>query len=84
MEEVNLVAEALKFMVLGMGIVFSFLGIMIYALKLQAFLIAKFFKEEEKTTTTVKHMQAAPKKDDAAITAAITAAIIHHNNNTKG
>jgi len=83
MEEVNLVAEALKFMVLGMGIVFSFLGIMIYALKLQAFLIAKFFKEEEKKTT-VQHMQAAPKQDDSAITAAITAAIIHHNNNTKG
>jgi len=83
MEEVNLVAEALKFMVLGMGIVFSFLGVMIYALKLQAFLIAKFFKEEEKKIT-VKHMQAAPKQDDSAITAAITAAIIHHNNNTKG
>jgi len=83
MEEVNLVAEALKFMVLGMGIVFSFLGVMIYALKLQAFLIAKFFKEEEKKTT-VQHMQAAPKQDDSAITAAITAAIIHHNNNTKG
>ena len=82
MEEINLTSEALKFMALGMGIVFTFLTVMIFALKLQAFLIAKFFKAEEKKVTT-QHMKASS-KDDSAITAAITAAIIHHNNNTKG
>ena len=82
MEEINLTSEALKFMALGMGIVFTFLTVMIFALKLQAFLIAKFFKAEEKKVTT-QHMKAS-QNDDAAITAAITAAIIHHNNNTKG
>jgi oxaloacetate decarboxylase gamma subunit len=82
MEEINLTAEALKFMALGMGIVFTFLTVMIFALKTQAFLIAKFFKAEEKKVTT-KHMKASSStSDDAAITAAITAAIIHHN--TKG
>ena len=82
MEEINLTSEALKFMALGMGIVFTFLTVMIFALKLQAYLIAKFFKAEEKKVTT-QHMKASS-NDDAAITAAITAAIIHHNNNTKG
>ena len=82
MEEINLTAEALKFMALGMGIVFTFLTVMIFALKLQAYLIAKFFKAEEKKVTT-QHMKASS-NDDSAITAAITAAIIHHNNNTKG
>ncbi|WP_323580071.1 OadG family protein, partial [Halarcobacter bivalviorum] len=41
--ETNLVAEAIKFMVLGMGIVFLFLIIMVYALKLQAKIIGKYF-----------------------------------------
>jgi len=82
MEEINLTSEALKFMALGMGIVFTFLTVMIFALKLQAYLIAKFFKAEEKKVTT-QHMKASS-NDDSAITAAITAAIIHHNNNTKG
>lgn len=82
MDEVNLVSEALKFMALGMGIVFLFLIIMIFALKLQAVLIKKFFKEEEKLPVKSKHLQANVTNDNA-ITAAITAAIIHHNN-TKG
>jgi oxaloacetate decarboxylase gamma subunit len=83
MEEVNLIAEAFKFMALGMGIVFLFLTVMIFALKLQAKLIAKFFKEETKQVSNTKHMQSSV-QDDQAIAAAITAAIIHHNNNTKG
>jgi len=82
MEEVNLIGEAFKFMALGMGIVFSFLGVMILVLKLQAKLIAKFFKEEEKSNTT-QHRKSSVQQDDSNITAAITAAIIHHNN-TKG
>jgi oxaloacetate decarboxylase gamma subunit len=80
MEEINLVGEATKFMALGMGIVFLFLIIMIFVLKLQAYLIAKFIKEE---SPVVKNL-AIPSHDDAAITAAITAAIIHHNTNIKG
>ncbi|WP_417324697.1 OadG family protein, partial [Halarcobacter sp.] len=41
--ETNLIAEAVKFMALGMGIVFIFLIVMIYALKLQAKIIGKYF-----------------------------------------
>jgi len=83
MEEVNLINEAIKFMALGMGIVFLFLTVMIFALKLQAKLIAKFFPEEVKQSDNSKHLQANV-NNEYQITAAITAAIIHHNNNTKG
>lgn len=77
MEEVNQLAEAVKFMCIGMGVVFTFLVVMIYALKLQAYLISKFFKEEEKATPT--QVWKPVTTDDKQITAAITAAIIHHN-----
>ena len=79
--EVNLTVEALKFMVLGMGIVYLFLIIMIYALKVQASLIAKFFPEQE---TPVAKPAPTPKADETASNsqkiAAIVAAIQHHNN----
>ncbi len=77
MGEVNLLGEAVKFMFLGMGIVFSFLIIMIYALKLQAYLINKFLVKEQKIETKEWKPETP---DDKQITAAITAAIIHHNN----
>ncbi|MEA3384077.1 MAG: OadG family protein [Campylobacterota bacterium] len=80
MEEVNLVTEALKFMVLGMGIVFIFLIIMIFALKLQARLIAKFFPEKPKEASSEWKPQATNANDDKDTIAAITAAVIHYNN----
>ncbi len=80
MEEVNLVSEALKFMALGMGIVFLFLTIMIFVLKLQAFLISKFFPLEEKEKISSWKPEKAVATDDRDTTAAITAAIIHYNN----
>lgn len=79
--EVNLTVEALKFMVLGMGIVFVFLIIMINALKVQASLIAKFFPENEtpaaKPTATPKAQESS---DNSKKIAAIVAAVQHHNN----
>lgn len=81
MEEVNLVSEALKFMALGMGIVFLFLTIMIFALKLQAKLIAKFFPEKPKDITSTWKPETTNNVDEKDTIAAITAAIIHHNNN---
>ena len=80
MEEVNLVSEAFKFMALGMGIVFLFLTVMIFALKLQAKLIAKYFPEKPKDVSkTWKPI--TTNEDEKHTIAAITAAIIHHNNN---
>lgn len=85
MEEVNLVSEALKFMVLGMGIVFIFLIVLVFVLKLQAKLIEKFFPEEDEKVSKEWKPQTTQKTDDKDTIAAITAAIIHHNNqNNKG
>jgi Na+-transporting methylmalonyl-CoA/oxaloacetate decarboxylase gamma subunit len=50
---------------------------MIYALKLQAYLINKFLVKEQKIETKEWKPETP---DDKQITAAITAAIIHHNN----
>jgi len=77
--EINLVAEAFKFMVLGMGIVFSFLTIMIFALKAQAALISKYFPEKENKTTK-KVQTTVSASNTAKKMAAISAAIQHHNN----
>ena len=78
--EVNLVGEALKFMALGMGIVFTFLIIMIVALKVQATLIAKYLTKEEKSSSN--EWQPKP-TDNKNVIAAITAAILHHNQEIK-
>jgi oxaloacetate decarboxylase gamma subunit len=74
--EVNLVVESLKFMALGMGIVFTFLFIMIIALKLQAVLIKKYFVKEEKLISN--EWQPKP-TDNKNVVVAIAAAILHHN-----
>lgn len=81
MEETNLVVEALKFMLLGMGVVFTFLVIMIFVLKLQAKLIAKFFPEKETDASSEWKPQTVQSSstDDKDVTAAITAAIMHYN-----
>ena len=80
MEEVNLVSEAFKFMALGMGIVFLFLTVMIFLLKLQAYLIAKFFPAETKEKVSSWKPENTVTEDERNTTAAITAAIIHYNN----
>ena len=74
--ETNLITEAFKFMALGMGIVFLFLIVMIYALKLQAKLIGKYFPQ--KNITPLK--PAVKASDNTAKMAAIVAAVQHHKN----
>ncbi len=76
--EVDLISEAFKFMLLGMGIVFIFLVVMIFSIKIQAFIIAKYFSKKE------VNIKSKNKKLDMSNTskkiAAISAAIEHHNN----
>ncbi len=72
--ETNLIIEATKFMLLGMGIVFLFLIIMVYVLKIQAKLIGRYFPDKEKTPLKTKTSNNATK------VAAIVAAVQHHNN----
>lgn len=54
MEEIDLVAESIKFMFLGMGVVFSFLIVLVYILKIQAQIIQKYFypSEQSKSATS--------------------------------
>ena len=76
--EVDLVAESVKFMFLGMGIVYLFLTLMIYVLKLQSFLILKFFPQAT-DTKTIQPLDSQKKSDnDGQIAAVITAAIMHY------
>ncbi len=71
MEDVNLIGESLKFMVLGMTVVFAFLYILIQAIKLQAKIIDKYFPEETPKAPTSSG-QADESQRIAAIIAAVT------------
>lgn len=76
--ETNLIAEAVKFMILGMGIVFLFLTIMVYALKAQSKIIGKYFPE--KKVDSKKPSLATSTSNNTAKVAAIVAAVQHHKN----
>lgn len=66
--EIDLVGESLKFMALGMMVVFVFLVLLVQVIKLQAKVVDKFFSKEEtivtNTSTEAHHV--------AAIVAAIS------------
>ena len=74
MAEVNYVVEALKFMVLGMGVVFLFLILLVQIVKIQASLIAKYFPENTPKTpaTPVGNTDNDENQRVAAIIAAVT------------
>jgi oxaloacetate decarboxylase gamma subunit len=78
MEEINLVGESLKFMVLGMIVVFIFLAVLVELMKLQAKIIEKYFPEKEVIPPKAK---SSSRVDDAQKTAAIIAAITEFNKN---
>lgn len=72
--EVNLVSEAVKFMILGMGTVFIFLVMMIFFMNLLSKIVHKYMPDapvslESNTTNASKNNKVA----------AIVAAIMHHN-----
>lgn len=73
-DEVNNVAEALKFMVLGMGVVFLFLFILVKVVELQAKLIAKYFPENTPKNPATQAGNSADEEQQrvAAIIAAVT------------
>ena len=77
--EVNLIAESVKFMFLGMGVVFAFLTIMIFVLKAQGAILTKYFPAENKVVNNVPTRNTNEKTDNAKM-AAIVAAVQHHKN----
>jgi oxaloacetate decarboxylase gamma subunit len=79
MAEVNYIAEAFKFMILGMGVVFIFLIVLVLFIKLQAFIINKYFPE---TTPKLSVLPVATTSDDEQQTvAAIIAAVSEFRKN---
>jgi oxaloacetate decarboxylase gamma subunit len=75
MAEINYVAEALKFMILGMGVVFLFLVILVQCVKLQAFLIKKYFPDETPKVPATP-MANSSNEDEQQRVAAIIAAVL--------
>jgi oxaloacetate decarboxylase gamma subunit len=84
--EINLVAESIKFMFLGMGVVFAFLTIMIFVLKAQGAILTRFFPQKEKIvnvppkSNNVSVNTNVTTNTEAAKIAAIIAAVQHHTN----
>ena len=76
--EVNLVAEGVKFMVLGMTVVFSFLIFLVFVLKLQAKIVLKFFPPEEGPACRIEPK--ASNNDANQVVAVIAAAIKKYRN----
>ncbi len=75
--EVHLVSEALKFMILGMGVVFLFLYLLVQLMKLQAYIINRYFENKNSIASVIK-----PKRDkddlDPQTVAAIMGAIMEY------
>lgn len=73
-DDVNNVLEAFKFMLLGMGVVFFFLFIVVKVVELQAKLIAKYFPENTPKTPAPKAGNTTDEEQRkvAAIIAAVT------------
>ena len=67
--EINLIAETLKFLVLGMSTVFMFLILMVFVLNLQSKIIMKFFPHKEGASTQKRQ------RDNLAVIAAIAASL---------
>jgi len=72
MEDVNLIGESIKFMVLGMGVVFLFLLVLIQVVNLQAKFIGKYFPDEEPQATPKASSNSDESQRIAAIIAAVT------------
>ena len=70
--EINLVGEGLKFMVLGMAIVFVFLMVLVQVVKLQAYLINKYFPEKAPEVTPSASNATQEAHHVAAIVAAVS------------
>jgi oxaloacetate decarboxylase gamma subunit len=70
--EINLVGESLKFMVLGMAIVFIFLFVLVQVVKIQAWLINRFFPEKTPKVAPASTNATEEAHHVAAIIAAIS------------
>lgn len=74
--EINLIAETLKFLVLGMSTVFMFLILLVFVMQMQAKIMTKYFPhEEEKAVVNSNTNQRTSQRENLAVIAAIAASI---------
>ncbi|AFL67965.1 OadG family transporter subunit [Sulfurospirillum barnesii] len=73
--EVNLIAESLKFLVLGMSTVFTFLVLLVLVLNLQAKIIMKYFPAKKENITMGHSSLESSSQGHLAVVAAIAASL---------
>lgn len=76
--ETNLIMEGFKFMALGMGTVFMFLVILIFAMNIMSKIVHKYFPEPQVDVNAEINASMGTQQDNKNVIAAITAAVIHH------
>lgn len=74
--EINLIAEAFKFMVLGMSTVLSFLVLLVLILMTQAKILMKFFPQKSEEPQSAGR-DGVTSSDNLAVIAAIAVALKH-------
>jgi len=79
--EVDMIVEALKFMVLGMGVVFTFLYIMVLSIRVQAYIVRKYFPDKAPAHIPASAASAASNADEKARVAAVIAAVTEFRKN---
>jgi len=72
----ELLSTGIEVMLLGMGIVYSFLAMLIVAIKTMSAVVTRYFPE----LPAAKHPAMAQNGDDAGTIAAISAAVHHYRN----
>ena len=77
--EVHLVGESIKFMILGMGVVFVFLYALVLLMELQAYIINRYFPDEDKTNGT----KDTTEDDESRRVAAIIAAVMEYRKDSQ-
>jgi oxaloacetate decarboxylase gamma subunit len=81
--EVNLVAESLKFMVLGISVVFAFLTLLVGVLIVQGWVARRFFPEKHVSSGTTPAVGGTAAAGGDNLAAVIMAAISMHRKKRK-
>ena len=79
MSNIDLLASGLKLLVFGMGMVYVFLVVMIFAINLMSILVKPFIARFEPSKPRAAAPAAAAPSDDGIIAAAVAAVALRRN-----
>lgn len=79
MSNVDLLASGLKLLVFGMGMVYVFLVVMIFAIDLMSIALKPWIAKFEPKPQPARGVPAAPADDAALIAAAVAAVALHRD-----